>query len=159
MNRSLRTILSIAGIAVIVFCMGCTGAIYKNYGSFIIDQNASKAFESYQINPDFNYYASGSFVYPNALMGLDKTYTLDSDLWRKIEPTPQEFRELIQNMQTKALNIRQHPHGFAILDENGKQIGVWYSIMRAKTAIQMKDERRVIIFTPALDTYGDIGER
>jgi hypothetical protein len=149
----------ILSIAVILFCMGCAGSLSKNYGSFIIDQNASKAFESYQINPDFNYYASGGFIYPNALMGLNKAYTLDSDLWRKIEPTQQEFRELIQNMQMKALNIRQHPHGFAILDDKGKQIGIWYSIMGAKTAIQMKDERRVIIFTPALDTYGDVSER
>jgi hypothetical protein len=113
------------------------------------------SFEGYRQNPDFNYYISGSDVYPNVLMGLNKTYTLDSELWKKIEPTPKEFRELIRNMQTKALHIRQHPHGFAILDGKGTQIGVWYSILRAKTAIQMKDDRKVTVFTPDIDTYGD----
>ncbi len=139
----------IVGTAVVFFCIGCAG----NYGGIRPDQDATKAFDNYQINPDVIYYTSGPFIYPNALIGVYKTYTLDSDLWRKIEPTQQEFREIIKNMQEKALRFNQLQQGFAILDEKGKQIGVWYSVLTANTIVRMKENGKVVIFTPELDLY------
>jgi len=153
MRKSLSVILRMAGIAALLLCMGCAGTFFKNYGGITPDADATKAFETYRIDPNYNYYTSGSFVYPNALMGLDKTYALDSDLWKKIEPTPQEFREIIQNMQKKALSLGQSQHGFAILDDNGKRIGVWYSLLSVRTVIQRKEGGKVVIHTPDLDTY------
>jgi hypothetical protein len=38
--------------------------------------------------------------------------------------------------------------GFALFDDKGKQIGVWYSLPDARTSLRMKDDRTVIIFTP-----------
>jgi hypothetical protein len=40
----------------------------------------TKAFEKYQVNSNYNYYISGSDVYPNAIIGLDKALTLEPDL-------------------------------------------------------------------------------
>ena len=140
-------------MVVLLLYMGCAGIFQKNYGSIKPDGDVSAAFESYKIDPQLNYYISGSEVYPNALMGLKKTYTLDSDLWKIIEPTAKEFREIIQYMQKRALEAGQHQFGFAILDDKGKQIGVWYSILSAKTFVQMKEDGKVIIITPDLDTY------
>jgi len=159
MRKSLATTLWMAGIAVLLLCMGCAGTFFKNYGGLTPDTYATKAFETYQINPNYNYYISGSVVYPNALMGLEKTCTLDSDLWKKIEPTPQEFRELVQNMQTKALSFRQYQHGFAILDESGKRIGIWYSLLSVRTIVRNKEGGKVSIFTPDLDTYNRYEDR
>ena len=153
MRKSLSAILWMTGTAALLLCMGCAGTFFKNYGGITPDSDATKAFETYRINPNYNYYTGGSFVYPNALMGLDKTYTLDSDLWKKIEPTPQEFREIVQNMQSKALSLRQYQHGFAILDDSGKRIGVWYSLLSVRTVIQRKEGGKVVIHTPDLDTY------
>jgi len=132
---------------------GCTGTHVKNYGRIIPDRNATLAFEKYQINTQFNYYISGSDVYPNAFIGLDKSYTLDSDLWKKVEMTPKKFRELVQDMQSKALSIGQSQYGFAMFDNKGNKIGIWYSILSVKTFLKMKDERTVIITTPDIDTY------
>jgi len=145
--------LHIAGVIILLSCMGCAGNFFKNYGTIIPDPDAAAAFENYRLAADFNYYISGSDVYPNALMGLQKAFSLDSDLWKKIEPTPQEFKETIQNMQKKALSINQTPHGFVILDDKGARVGIWYSILSAKTAIQIKGNGKVMIFTPDLDTY------
>ena len=149
MKKSLSAALMVVGAAVIFFCMGCAG----NYGGIKPDLEVTKAFDNYQFNPDVIYYTSGPFVSPNALIGVYKTYTLDSDLWKKIEPTQQEFREMINNMKEKALRFRQMQHGFAILDEKGKQIGVWYSILTANTIVRMKENGKVVIFTPDLDLY------
>lgn len=153
MNRLPGTILSFIGIVVLLLCTGCAGTLFKNYGSITPDQETTKAFENYQINPDFNYYFSGSDVYPNALIGLNKTYTLDSTLWKKIEVTPKTFQEMIHYMQTKAMSLNMNQHGFAIIDDKGKKIGVWYSILSARTSVRMIDDHTVMVLTPDLDTY------
>jgi hypothetical protein len=56
-------------------------------------------------------------------------------------------------MQSKALSIGQFQHGFAILDDKGRQIGVWYSILRAATTVKMTDDQTVMIYQPPLNTY------
>jgi hypothetical protein len=147
-------------ITYFVMCMvmllssaGCAGSLFKNYGTIIPDRAARNAFEKYQINPNFTYYISGSDVYPNAIIGVDKAYTLESDLWKKVEMTPPIFRELVMDMQTRALNLGQSQHGFAMFDDKGNRIGIWYSILSARMMLKMKDSRTVIIYTPDIDTY------
>lgn len=136
-----------------VIIMGCAGKYFKNYGGIVPNKDVRNVFENYQIDPDFNYYYSGSDVYPNALMGLKKTYTLESDLWKKVEMTPQLFREFVKNMQTKALTLGLNQYGFAILDNKGNQIGIWYSLLSVRTVVQMKDNNVVVIHTPDIETY------
>jgi len=51
------------------------------------------------------------------------------------------------------VNFKGPLHGFAMLDDKGKQIGVWYSILEAKTSLKMKDSNTVIIVTPDIDTW------
>jgi hypothetical protein len=134
---------------------GCTGSLFKNYGRIEPDGAVTNAFEKYQVNPKYNYYISGSEVYPNAIIGLDKAYALEPDLWKPVEMTPKKLRELVQYMHDKASNVSigLALHGFVMLDDKGKQIGVWYSILEAKTSLKMKDDRTVIIITPDIDTY------
>jgi hypothetical protein len=69
--------------------------------------------------------------------------------------TPQKLRELVIDMQSKvrSLDIRLALHGFAIFDDKGKQIGVWYSILAATTSLMMKDDDTVVVITPDIGTY------
>lgn len=134
-------------------CLGCAGWLAGRYGTIVPDARAANAFESFQINPDLSYYISGSDEYPNALLGLNKKYTLDSTLWKRIDPTPQRFRELVLQMQVRARQIGQSQYGFAIFDDKSHQIGIWYSILLAKTPVLMKDNQHVEIHTPDIDTY------
>ena len=48
---------------------------------------------------------------------------------------------------------RQGEFGFAILDDKGKQIGIWYSIMIPGISIKMLDDRKVIIYPPSDSNY------
>jgi len=153
MNHSLGTVLCGLCMAMLLLLAGCSGMLPKNYGTMAPDTNTTKAFDACRIDPAFHYYISGSDVHPNALLGLDKTLTLDSNLWKKIEPTPQAFCDMIRNMQMKALDIRQSQHGFIIRDAHGTPIGVWYSILRATTIVETKTDRQVVIYTPDIDTY------
>jgi hypothetical protein len=143
----------IMAILLMFSCLGCAGLFAGRYGTIAPDTNAAKAFESFQISTDLNYYISGSDEYPNALMGLNKKYTLDSAFWKKIDPSPLRFRELVLQMQVRARQIGQLQYGFAIFDDKGNQIGIWYSILLARTPVLMKDDQHVEIYTPDIDTY------
>jgi len=56
-------------------------------------------------------------------------------------------------MKAKVSELRSLLHGFALSDNNGRPIGVWYSILEARTFLRMKDDGTVRIDTPDLYTY------
>ena len=153
MRKLFLSLFFIVAILLMFSCLGCTGLFTGRYGDIVPDTNAAKAFESFQVSTDLNYYISGSDEFPSALMGLNKKYTLDSTLWKKIDPSPKSFRELVLQMQVRARQIGQFQYGFAIFDDKGKQIGIWYSILLARTPVLMKDDQHVEIYTPDNDTY------
>jgi len=140
---------------VVCFFIGCAGV---HYGNIVPDTDATKAFEAFQIDPDMNYYYSGPDAYPNALIGVKKSYLLDSDLWKTIEAQPKVFKALIMAMQSRALEYGMLQHGFIIKDNKGQTIGVWYSILRATTFVRMGDGNKVEIFTPDLILFKEEGE-
>jgi len=155
MKKLWRRTFCFIWFSMLVLSAGCAGSLFKNYGEISLNKEVTNAFETYQINTEYDYYISGSDVYPNAIIGLDKAYTLDSDLWKKVEMTPKKLRELVTDMRDKAatVNAAMPLYGFIMLDDKGNQIGVWYSILEAKTFLKMKDNRTVIIYTPDIDTY------
>ena len=131
---------------------GCAGFL-KGYGAINPDRSVTGVFETFQINPNYNYYYSGSDVYPNALIGLDKKYKIEPDLWKKMEPASGGFKDMISQMQSKASSIGQSQHGFAIIDDKGRSIGAWYSILSAATTVKMLDDQTVLIYQPPLNAY------
>src|SRR5271157_5858339 len=157
MQRKWKTLLSTVCTMLLLLSSGCASMPLKNYGSIVADVSVMAAFDKFQVNPNYNYFYSGSEVYPNAVMGLDKFYTLESDLWKKVDMTPAKLREIVMSMRDKAatVSLTTSLHGFAILDDKGKQIGVWYSILKATTnySVRMKDSKTVLIDTPDIDTW------
>jgi hypothetical protein len=149
--RNIRLYLLLASCLSI---MACTGTLFKNYGRIDPSREATQAFESYRVNAEFRYFTSGPLVYPNALIGLHRDYRLDPrTLWKEETMTPERMKEIVQFMQMKALEYRAVLHGFDMLDDKGRQIGVWYSIMTAPTLVRMQEDGTVRIDTPDLETY------
>lgn len=141
-------------ISLFTVIMGCAGSqVIADYGMIIPDSDVTAAFDRYDLNPNYNYYTSGSDLYPDALIGLDKNYTLESDLWKKMDFTPQTFRTLVMDMQNRARQINTLQRGFAVLDNKGRPIGVWYSLLTVRTWVKMSGDRRVVIVTPELGVY------
>jgi hypothetical protein len=87
-------------------------------------------------------------------MGLHRSYRLDSEtLWKEVQMTPEKMKEIVEHMNTKA-SVRMDFHkGFEMLDNSGRPIGVWYSLARARTSLQIREDGTVRIDTPDLDTY------
>ena len=153
MNKYGKILFCVIVCAVLISCAAGTVGITKNWGKIVPDSEVTNSFETYQVSPNFNYYISGSDVYPNAILGLNKAYTLESDLWKKIEMTPAKLQELVTDMRSKAMGLGQGQFGFAVLDNQGKQIGVWYSLLTATAPVHMKEDKKVIIYTPDQNTY------
>ena len=145
---------------VIAFCLAltaCTGQLFRNYGRIDPSRGATEAFERYDVNPNFRYYISGSDFTPNAMIGLDRRYRIDPEtLWREVEMTPERMKGIVQPMKSRAFEYFQHQYGFEISDPDGRPIGVWYSILEARTFVRMNENGTVRIDTPDLDTYGDL---
>jgi hypothetical protein len=149
MSKHSRVWLALTAVLILALT-GC--ASFKMRGSLQADQAVDRSFERFEFRQDMNYYSSGSDSYPNALMGLDKQYTLESDLWKKVESAA-TFKEMVQGMQKKTSEMNLVLHGFRILDNEGKAIGIWYAILEARAALVMKEDKRVLVYTPDLDLY------
>ena len=139
-------------VFVVTSLAGCA-TLYKDYGKIEPNYELTRSIGRYQIDPDLNYYISGPASTPNAIMGLKKSYTLDSDLWKKIEMTPDVIKNLVYNMHLRAAGLSVRLQGFFILDNKGRQLGIFYSLSDVNTFVKMQDENTVIINTPPIDTF------
>lgn len=146
-------IIIAAGIIVIAFIAIMRWRVGANYGKTRPSSAVTKAYECFSVDHNQNYYISGSDIYPNAIMGIDKTWTLESDLWKQKDLSSQGMKELVQNMKMKTLDQGLTLHGFAIFDNRGKNIGDWFSIMGINMVVEVTGERRVVVHPPPLDTY------
>lgn len=144
-------------IAICIIAMilsSCAGLWPNRIGRIIPDREAALIFEKKQCGADFHYFYSGSDLYPSALMGIRKDLKLEDDtLWKKVDMTPERCLDMVSHIHTRALGLALFPYGFIIQDDQGKRIGIWYSILTATTPVWMKDDQTAVIHTPAVDTY------
>jgi hypothetical protein len=143
--------LAILGGLVLFF----SGRLRERYGSLQASDSVTRAYEKYDLRPELNYYSSGPDAYPRAVIGIDRSLILDSDLWKQRNFDPETFRETIQNMQGRALSAMQLLHGFEIVDQRGARVGTWFSVLDVRTTVQMLKEHRIRIDPPPLPNVPD----
>ena len=146
-------ILIVAGCVVIALLTIVIWRAGARYGKIRPSREVTAAYECFRVDPNLNYYISGSDTYPNAIIGIDKTWTLESDLWKKKDFIAQSMKELVQNMQSKSAEQTLMLHGFVIFDNRGRKIGDRFSIMGITMTVEITGERRVVVSTPPIDTY------
>ena len=153
----MRSMKSFSLYVLLVLCLGflsCSGSLFRNYGRILPSGEATRDLESGVFRPEFRYYISGSDLYPNALIGLHRDYRLDPEtLWKEVQMTPEKMKEIVEHMNTKASYYLEFQKGFELLDNNGRPIGVWYSLPKARTSLRIQEDGTVRIDTPDLDTY------
>lgn len=114
------------------------------YGKLERDREINQAFQTYRILPNHTYYTSGRGDIPFAIIGVQDEYELRPGLWQKIELTTPLLRSWIPKMD----NIYGYPpYGSAILDNNGKRIGIWYSSKQWTTVI-IENNNEIAILAP-----------
>ena len=120
-----------------------------NHGRLVYNDNVKKAFESYQVPPNHNYYYSGPDALPNALIGIQNEYSLESKFWIPFEPS--------QDLMKKWLEWRKPRHRYN-MDKSGStihapddtQIGIWYAVRnwRDWTTVKQIDDKTFVVSPP-----------
>jgi hypothetical protein len=106
------------------------------------------------------YYFTGPEGRPDAIMGIYRDYTLETTQWTEIDLTEEQLKKLIDwiNFHHRD-NTRYYPDGFLILDHDGRQVGIWYSIWDWTTVI-VEENRRIMVYPPLKDhRFGNGDER
>jgi hypothetical protein len=97
------------------------------YGGFQADGNVLGQFEAGSPPAGYAYYWYGHANRYYAVAGLDPRLELQSSLWRRIEPGSEEFRRAVAWIWVE---YGFRPYGAAILDGEGRRVGVWFSSLR-----------------------------
>jgi flavin-binding protein dodecin len=149
-------ILLVIGLAILGgLILFFSGRLRERYGALRASESVTRAYEQYQLHPDLNYYISGPDVYPRAVIGIDRRLLLDSDLWKQRDFDAETFRETIRNMQSRALSTMQMLHGFEIVDQQGRRVGTWFSVLDVRTTIKMLKDNRVRVDPPPLPSVAE----
>jgi hypothetical protein len=117
-----------AWILMIGLLAGCAASPERraNSGILKLSREVSQIFESYQVLPQYKYYYFGSDTKPSAIMGIDRNYTLDTELWKEAaDLTPEQLKKWVEQILAFLPPVRTY--GAYILGPAGEQVGIWYS--------------------------------
>ncbi|MCE5282002.1 MAG: hypothetical protein LLG93_07865 [Deltaproteobacteria bacterium] len=121
------------------------------YGQLRPSREVLDAYRSFRVDPDKGYYTSGPDAWPHAVMGLDRSWVLESDLWKRRDLDDRGMKALIEGMQARAMERLAPLEGFEIFDDRGAVIGDWLSVPGLNIVIRIIGDRRVGITTPPID--------
>jgi len=129
-------VLFLAGLS------GCSGT----YGRLTINPDVKALFERNEVLPDHRYFYTESPTWPRVVIGLHKDYTLQSNFWRPVIATPKRLNRWL-NFEGGLDTHFASGNGSDILDENGRKIGVWYSVKNTHDwgVVKMIDDKTVNI--------------
>ena len=149
LNRFFILLTSIIAISFFTGCVTTDGT----YGTTKRDRDLDNMFLRYEVLPDHNYYTSGGYDKPDAILALHKDYVLDNTktYWRLIPNVDYaQMRKWIDTIAPEQ-DYRYSNAYFAayILDPDGKRIGAWYAIDPHAT-VKFLEGNMVLVHTPVI---------
>jgi hypothetical protein len=147
-NPSSRFFL-IAGILSAVVFLLAAGCV-QQYGSLKRDTEVTQAFKEFKALPDLSYYYQGLESQPFAIAGIHHQYQLNSRLWKQFDPTAAMLEKMIDRM---IIRYGYEPHGFVVLDYNGRKIGIWYSSFHW-ASVQTDADNKIVVLAPEAPASG-----
>lgn len=123
--------------------IGCKTA---DYGTYKVNREVEKLFNSGQVLTDHKYYYTGPNTQPDAVMGIRKSYILDDEYWDKADDIQKNLKFWAQQMNNKLTAT-----GYDIMAPDGKQIGIYYSPW-STGPVKMGENNQVIIHLPDKDS-------
>ena len=132
---------------------GCS----ETYGRLQRSQETDQVFKTYRILPDHQYYYTGPEGRPDAIMGIQNEYTLETTQWTQFNASDDLLKKWVDTMDFHHNSgVRYRPYGYLILDPAGSRLGIWYSIWDWTTVI-MKDDKRIQVFPPGKNDFFEDG--
>jgi hypothetical protein len=153
-NLSLTSLVVILFITVAIAFGGCA----ENYGRLQRSEEVDTIFKNYRVLPDYKYYYTGPDGRPDAIMGIQNKYTLETTHWTPFNASDEILKKWVDTINFHhSTGVRYYPYGFFILDSEGSRLGIWYSIWDW-TTVMMVDDKRIQIFPPAKDDFFEDGD-
>lgn len=137
----LFSVIALAGLIA-----GCGGG--GNFGTLQRNQELNQKFLNSEVLPDYNYYISGGYDRPNAILGVHKDYQLVSDLWEPVQMNTAQLEKFIQAIDPESYRGPVGYFAAYILDPNGKKAGIWYSIQNT-TTVKFLGGSQIEVYTPS----------
>jgi len=145
-SRLLRFCIALDVLIVSTMISGC----FENYGRLKHNDEVTRAFQTYQMEPEYKYYYYGRTNMPYAIVGIDRTYHMQSRVWREVDHDTEQFKKMIFWVWDDIF-LPFSLSGAYITDPGGKKVGIWYSgIWYA--AIRFEEGNRIVVMpdTPFL---------
>jgi hypothetical protein len=120
---------------------GCMGY----YGRLIPNPDVERFFHGKTKLPDFNYYYSGRYNLPYAVIGLKKAYKLNDRVWIKLDDHSDIYHQIENLFSTPGNNYNKI--GADILDSSGNKVGIWFSYYH-HTVVKVYPDKRIDVFNP-----------
>lgn len=135
-----------------------------NYGSMVFDRGLDDQFTSYQILPGYNYFITGGYNAPAAILAIQKDYQLDNDagMWVPVpDVNPDKMKTWIDSLSGDVNFWQEQPFWASyILDPTGKKVGAWYSAAHKTTPVRFLEDNRISVYAPHLTpTFGGDNEK
>jgi hypothetical protein len=132
------------GLMTLFLVAGCS----QNYGRIHWDDNVTQAFQTNQIDPNYNFYqyTVGTQVY--AIVGLDPKLELQSRIWRELASDTADFSLATSRIWYNYTKTPEDPRGAIIRNPSGEDVGVYFSSIRF-LSIKFEPENKVMLM---LDT-------
>lgn len=118
-----------------------------NIGGVKHSSEVTRAFETYFVEPDYNYYHYNQENYPYAVVGLKKPYFVKDFDYRPVDPNSDKFRKVIDLVKDFRRGFTQ-AYGSYILNPQGDRIGMWYSSL-APPGIKVDPETKRVSISAA----------
>jgi len=150
-KRLLKDLFRTAGtVLLIIMVAGCAAG---NHGTLTWDRDLDNMFESYQVLPEHNYYITGGYGAPAAILAIHKNFHLDNEagLWVEFpDVSPNQIKKWVDNLSPEiSFWDKNNFFAFYILDPDGNRIGVWYSGQK-NTTVKFLDDNRIRVYPPDL---------
>lgn len=130
----IRTNIFIIFMSAILLTSGCATTASKNpLGGIKESSDATRQYRALTINPEYNYFYSGTTQQPDVIMGIDKDYQVVSKFWLPVDLTKEKLEYWViwgdresefDGFSTRYLGRYM---GAYIVDPGGTVIGDWYS--------------------------------
>jgi len=152
MNRRNRIFNLLGSALMLILLASCTAAV-DIYGTTDRDRDLDNMFLNYEVLKDYNYFTSGGYYKPNAILLIHKDYELDNpgNLWVPIPYVDyNQMRKWISIISSdQNFNRTGDYYAAYILDQNGQRVGAWYSAETFAT-VKFLEGSKIFVYTPDL---------
>ena len=112
------------------------------YNKEVLDQ-----FMAATILPGHRYYTTGVPNNPDAILGLKKDYTLQTDRWKERNLDSQQLRQLVGMMNDTYGVVQVGVAGCDVFNDKNEKIGVWYAAT-VRSNVEMVGDMAVTVNPP-----------